>query len=331
MFSLHRKPALIEVLLPTFNSARYLAEAVESILHQSCRDLELVILDGGSTDATTGIVRAYAALDRRVRLATFPGMHPARRVDAWLRRSRAEFVALQHSDDVSYPHRLERQVLAFGGNPALGVCSASYRSFWHEREGPAAREGATVHPKPATHAEIKAQLLFWWVMHAPTLMLRREKIAACGLRFANEFQFANDYWQTVAHIDRLPYSNLPEELSAYRLHARSDGPLHLEQLRQEERVLKERILRHFGFAFTPRELELHLALKLIPDGRLQVATRAEHDEAARWLENLRAQNERRKVFDGPTFSALLDRLGGQIAALGSRLAEGTPERTAHER
>ena len=69
-----------------------------------------MVLDGGSTDATAGIVRAFAARDRRVRLAVFPGFHPTRRVDLWLRRTRAEFVALQHSDDISCRHRLARQV-----------------------------------------------------------------------------------------------------------------------------------------------------------------------------------------------------------------------------
>ncbi len=320
MFFLKQPSARIAVLLPTFNSARYLGEAIESILRQSWTDLELVVLDGGSTDATAGIVRAHAALDQRVRLAVFPGVHPTQRVDLWLRRTRAEFVALQHSDDISYPHRLARQVRAFEKNPALGVCSAAYRSFWHDREGPAPMEGATIHLKPATHAEIKSQLLFWWVMHAPTLMVRREKILAGGLAFANEFQFANDYWQTVTNIDRLHYLNVPEELSAYRLHAGSDGPRHREHLQREEHVLKERVLRHFGFSFTPRELELHLALRLIPDGQLLVRTRAEHDEARQWLENLRAQNDRRQVFDGPLFSALLDRLGGQITELQSRAA-----------
>jgi hypothetical protein len=255
-----------------------------------------------------------------VRLATFPGVHPTQRVDTWMRRTQAEFVALQHSDDISYPNRLARQIRAFQGNPALGICSASYRSFWHEREGPAPHEGATVHPKPATHAEIKSQLPFWWVMHAPTMMLRRKNILAAGLYFANEFQFANDYWQTVTNIDRLHYLNLPEELSAYRLHSKSDGPRHLEQLRQEERVLKERVLRHFGFSFTPRELELHLALKLIPDGQLLVRTPAEHDEARLWLENLRAQNDQRKIFDPLLFSTLLDQFVGQIAELKSHAA-----------
>jgi len=121
------------------------------------------------------------------------------------------------------------------------VCSAWYRSFWHERSGPAAVEGATVHPKAATHSEIKTQLLFWWVMHAPTPMLR-----------------------------------------------------------------------HFGFTFTPRELELHLELQLLLDGELQVTTRAEHDEVLRWLDQLRAQNERKGVFDRPLLSALLDRLAAQV-------------------
>ena len=62
----------VSVGLPVFNGARYLAEAVESILGQTLEDLELVISDNGSTDATEELCRGYAADDRRVRYVRQP-------------------------------------------------------------------------------------------------------------------------------------------------------------------------------------------------------------------------------------------------------------------
>lgn len=299
---------LVTVLLPTHNSARYLAEAIESILSQSCKDLELVVLDGGSSDPTLDIVKAYAVRDRRVRLESFPGTHPCKRIDDFLPSLKSRYVAMQHSDDVSYHNRMAEQIRAFAEDRELGVCSALCRSFWHDRMQPARAEGAVIHPKPERHAAIKASLLFWWVMHCPTFMFDREKITAAGLTFSNPYMFSNDYWQTVTNIDKLKYSNIQQELSAYRLHMEGDGARNREALQQEGIKLKGDILRHFGFECTPREMEIHANFRVIPDNIVGATTAEGYDEVLRWLENLRAQNDAKGIFDRPIFTALVNGL-----------------------
>ena len=314
---------LVTVLMPAYNSARYLAESLESILQQTWTDFECVIIDGGSTDATHDIIKAYAARDPRVRLEVFPGLHPSKRGDAVLPHIKSRYIAIQHSDDVSYHHRFARQLMAFEADPQLGVCSALTRSFWHNRAGQPPWDGVFTYPRPEHHFMIKAQLLFWWVMHYPSMMYDREKLAAIDFKFTNAYPYGNDYWHSITNIDKLKYYNIQEELSAYRMHQESDGYSNMEELRHEEAALKKAVLRHFGFEATPREEDIHAALKLLPDRTIGATTPAEHDEVVAWLEKLRAQNEARGIFDRPYFAALVEALTKGVLAMKARL-EVTP-------
>ncbi|MGI4836545.1 MAG: glycosyltransferase family 2 protein [Janthinobacterium lividum] len=300
-------PAAVVVIMPTFNSARYVAEAIESVLEQSWQDLELAVLDGGSTDATVDIAKAYAVRDPRVSIRIYPGVHPTLRVDDFFRTTQSRWIAIQHSDDVSYTHRLERQIDAFLEDPELGVNSAMYRSFWHVRSHATENEGHHIHGKPQSHEQIRAGLLFWWVMHAPTLCFDREKALAVDLRFHNSYSFANDYWVTALNIDRLRYGNVQEELSATRIHWESDGSLHLAEIDQETNCLKRAILERYGFTFTEEQLALHCGITLVPARTLQGPAK-DFSATLAWLDNLREQNRSIRAVDIPVFEALLDHL-----------------------
>jgi glycosyltransferase involved in cell wall biosynthesis len=315
------QPASVAVVMPTFNSARYLAEAIESILEQSWTDLELAILDGGSTDATLDIAKAYAVKDSRISIRVYSDVHPTKRVDDFVRITQARWIAIQHSDDVSYSFRLEKQIGAFLDDPELAVNSAMYRSFWHVREKGSATEGYFIHEKPQHHDQIKANLLFWWVMHAPTLCFDREKALAVDLRFHNEYMFANDYRVSLENIGRLRYGNVQEELSAMRLHWESDGSRHQPEIAEEAYRLKRDALSRMGFNFTEEELAVHCGIALLPDRELNGPARNIQATLA-WLENLREQNRRLGIVDEGCFDTLLN----QLAELARAAVEPTTER-----
>ena len=296
---------LVTVLIPAYNAARYLAESIESILLQTWPNLECVVLDGGSQDATADIARAYAAQDPRVRVEVFPDTHPCSRIDSIIPKLSSHYVAIQHADDISYGMRIARQVQAFQEDPELGVSSGLCRSFFHDRMQAPRAEGLSIQARPEQHEHIKASLPFWWVMHCPTFMYDREKAIANGLKFENEYTLCNDYWQTITHIEKLKYGNIQEELSAYRMHWDSDGPRHRSQLEEESRKLKRATLEHFGIEFTERQLEIHSNLRLIPEGTVGATTPEGYDEAIAWLFEIHAQNERKNIFDKPFFTTFL--------------------------
>ncbi len=99
----------MSVLIGCWNNAATLREAIDSILGQTLADLELIVVDDGSTDETPAIVRAASASDPRVSYMPLPHMGISRSLNEGLNAARADFVAVQDADDWSLPARLERQ------------------------------------------------------------------------------------------------------------------------------------------------------------------------------------------------------------------------------
>lgn len=112
----------VSVILNCFNQAAYVRDAVESVLHQTYRDLELVGVDNGSTDETPAILGSYAA-DQRVRLVLHQeNAAITRRFNEAVSLASGEFISFLYSDDYYLPEKLARQVDAFDRlSPSYGV------------------------------------------------------------------------------------------------------------------------------------------------------------------------------------------------------------------
>jgi len=109
----------VSVFMPVYNGEPFLRQAIASVLGQTLDDLELVIVENGSSDGSRETARAAALGDRRVRVLEHPrplGIVGAG--NAGVRATRAALVARQDQDDVSHPRRLERQVAALERAPA---------------------------------------------------------------------------------------------------------------------------------------------------------------------------------------------------------------------
>jgi len=105
-------PPLVSVIIPAYNSGTYLGDAIDSMRAQTLRDIEIIVVDDGSTDDSLAVARARAALDPRVRViarATPSGRPSVPRNEA-MRAARGRYIALLDADDVSTEHRLESAV-----------------------------------------------------------------------------------------------------------------------------------------------------------------------------------------------------------------------------
>ena len=109
---------LISAAIITHNRARYLEEAIRSVLGQTCRDVELIVVDDGSTDGTDKLVAPYLDRIRYVR-QEHGGKAAAR--NAAVRLAQSDLIAFCDSDDVWYPDRLERQLAALEQHPEVGM------------------------------------------------------------------------------------------------------------------------------------------------------------------------------------------------------------------
>lgn len=192
---------LVSVVIPTYNRARLVQEAVASVLAQSYRPLELIVVDDGSTD-TTG-----AALAGRpeVRVLSQPhtGM-PGQVRNAGVRLARGEYLAFLDSDDLWQPPKLERQVAA---------ATAAGDVIWHTRER-WVRSGRVVSQRSQRHrrsGDLFAESLRKCVIGPSTVLLHRAAFARAG-GFREDLEIAEDYELWLRLTARYPAGYLDQEL-----------------------------------------------------------------------------------------------------------------------
>jgi glycosyltransferase involved in cell wall biosynthesis len=118
---------LISCIVPVFNGEKYLAEALDSILAQTYRPLEVIVPDDGSTDGTAALAARYRDRIRYVRQDN-AGAPAARNLG--LSIAKGEFVAFLDSDDLWHPEKLQRQMERFEARPELDLSLTYLQNFW---------------------------------------------------------------------------------------------------------------------------------------------------------------------------------------------------------
>jgi len=119
--------ALISCIIPVFNGECFLAEALESIFHQTHRSIEVIVVDDGSTDGTSSVIKKY---ENNIRSYWQENAGPAAARNKGLSNARGDFVAFLDADDLWYPDKLERQLACFCARPELDMCVTHVQNFW---------------------------------------------------------------------------------------------------------------------------------------------------------------------------------------------------------
>jgi len=129
MRSTKNKP-LISVIIPVFNGNGYLPAAIQSILSQTYRNLEVIIIDDGSTDNSYEIIKRFAKIDSRVRTYRNPkNLNIAHTLNRGIKLAKGQFIARMDADDVALPHRLERQIHYLRLHPEVVIVGGQVRTI----------------------------------------------------------------------------------------------------------------------------------------------------------------------------------------------------------
>jgi len=118
---------LISCIVPVFNGERYLREALDSILAQTYRSLEVIVADDGSTDSTATVVTSYGC---RIRYFRQINQGPAAARNLGLHIARGDYMAFLDADDLWHSEKLERQLTRFLARAELDYCVAHAQNFW---------------------------------------------------------------------------------------------------------------------------------------------------------------------------------------------------------
>ncbi|RYD24095.1 MAG: glycosyltransferase [Verrucomicrobiaceae bacterium] len=205
---------LISIIMPVWNGERYLAEAVRSILGQTFRDFEFIILDDGSTDRTPEILAEFAAQDSRIRIIPLEHEGIVTALNRGVAESRAAWIARMDADDISHPERLARQWAAVGKKPRAVLCHTHTNIIGD----PAyiTRAGRFIR----SHALIALRLCFQCPIIHPTVMFRKDVFLECG-GYRQEERHAEDFALWGRMIARGPVVGVPEPSLDFRVHGAS--------------------------------------------------------------------------------------------------------------
>ncbi len=206
-------PEKLSVLLPVYNTrADWLTVAIESILNQTYRDFELLLLNDGSTNPDTlAALAAFEKADDRVRLIHNPeNMGLAKTLNRGLTLARYDWVARMDGDDISEPQRFEKQVEFLKIHHNIAVLGTGMNTFG---------ELETVGRNPEHHDEIATTMLDRCSIAHPTVMFRKDPILASG-GYPTDYPNAEDYalWtKLVLHHPEVRFANMPDLLYRYRV------------------------------------------------------------------------------------------------------------------
>lgn len=132
-----RQRGLVSIVVTSWNRKRYIRQCLQGIAAQTYKDIEVIIVDDGSTDGTQSLIRQWAKqlghrFQNRVIFAPMPrNMGYSGALTTAMFMARGEFIATHDSDDFSHPDRIRRQVNFMRSHPKIGLVGCNYRIVRH--------------------------------------------------------------------------------------------------------------------------------------------------------------------------------------------------------
>lgn len=230
---------LITVVMSVYNGADHLSESIESILTQTFKDFEFIIINDGSTDRTQKIIDSYK--DKRISVINQENCGLTKSLNTGISLSKGKYIARQDADDISKPERFERQVAFMEANPAVGLISSFYEMI-DDKSKLIGLCKLSVEDGP-----IRAGLVEINQFCHGAAMMRKKALDDVGM-YREFFKYAQDHDLWLRISEKHAVANIPEYLYCYRL---SDNAISSRQLLRQSRyagaaIIQARLRRQMG-------------------------------------------------------------------------------------
>jgi glycosyltransferase involved in cell wall biosynthesis len=243
----------ISVILPVYNGELYLKEAIDSILFQTFKHFELIIINDGSTDATAAIISAY----QDPRIVYFENEVNQKLVyclNLGLSKCRGKYIARMDADDIAMPQRLQIQYDFMESHPETGICGGSVALF-----------DLAIHKEQrvdfsTTDREIRAFAFFQSPFNHPSVMIRKEIITVHRLKYPSEYYRAEDYALWIELLKYTKAANVSAILMRYRKHEGSETAIadkHIEDRIQVVMRVQQKYLTQYDITLDTSEMRTY--------------------------------------------------------------------------
>lgn len=199
----------VSVVMPVYNSAKYLRESIDSILKQTFQDFEfLIINEYGSDDGSAEIIKEYEKMDARVVfIQNDRKLGLGDSLNKGFKLAKGEYIARMDADDLAHKKRFELQVKTLDDNPSVGVCGTYQLHF--------GKDVRWIHKPPISNEQCKANLLFYCDICHSTLMLRSKVFIDNNLFYDNNY-LAEDFELWSRAVAVTDFMTIPKVLGKYR-------------------------------------------------------------------------------------------------------------------
>lgn len=238
-------PNQISVLMPVYNAGPYLIPAVESILSQTHRRFEFVLVNDGSTDGSGDVLARYAASDPRVRLLSNDrNSGIVTTLNRGLQACSGDYIVRMDADDIALPDRIEKQLAFVENDPSICLAGAALTYM------DAAGNDLGVTRRSAIPASWLQQNT---ILH-PTVILKRDTLIRNGLRYQEKYRYAEDYylWIQMSQVGRIAVMN--DVVLKYRLSAGASRVRQLKGMLRATLRTQRDAMMILGLKPTPSDL-----------------------------------------------------------------------------
>lgn len=250
----------VTVLMPTYNVAPWVDEAIQSVLNQTYKDFELLVVDDASADDTLEHVKAIS--DQRIRIAAFPNnVGLADNLNRGLDLIETELVARMDGDDIAEPDWLETGIKVLDSRPEIGICSFGFQFFGTK---------TSLVRFPELNEDSKVQMLFGCTVIVP--VLRRSVFVDNNLRYSTEAFPAEDYmmWANAYRVTQV--YNVQRTLFHYRTHETQISTAKRQAQIEKSNEVRLKMLSWLneGFSDSEKRYFLDVFVPCVVDGKESV-------------------------------------------------------------
>lgn len=285
---------LVSVVISVYNCEEYIRETLDSILSQSMRDWECILIDDASTDNTWSIVQQYSDA-RIIAIKNEKNMGLTHNLNEGIARAKGKYIIRIDGDDIAYSSRFQKQVAFMEDHPEVVLSGCSMKSFG---------KCQNVLKNDEMDEVLRVKLLFNSVIFHPSFIIRKEVLDTYGIRYNESLLYAQDYNLLYRVIQYGKIANIPDVLMKYRVHDKQISIEKNNKQRECADVTRELMLKLLDIRLDEEEKKcwFHYCVD-----SCWIFSEKEKIILSKIQNTIVVQNEQKGLFDCRLLKACLDR------------------------
>lgn len=246
---------LVSVLIPCFNVENFVVESVSSIINQTYKELEIILINDCSTDNTKERLMYLSSIDTRIKIYNNEvNLKLITTLNKGVTLCSGKYIARMDADDISLPARIEKQVEFLEKNHDYSVVSTMFYTF---RTGSSQKN---LYRNPTRFEDLQAYLLFKSGICHPAVMIKKTLFTEYGLKFEKEYLHVEDYalWSKALYVTKL--ANLDEPLLLYRVHKNQISTINEKKQIENKKTVFKIHCEHLGLPFDTESLNVYASV-----------------------------------------------------------------------